>query len=552
MQHPLVPVTRARAGHSALLAVLLTIGLAVFAAYAGPYGGGDTQPASPTKPAVGGARAVPVVPTIPPPPVTASPGPTAAPLPRFARYGSPVPTGTVVVAGDRTAFVNLDTGRLEPVPGTGWPSQVVRTRSGLACVCVTMAVDAAGQVARVTISPIGSGSPAKSIFVGSYRGFADPARSQSEQDPAVLVSASSAAAGEKIYVSTAVRGRAAWELAIAVVSLDTGRVLQRLLVERVPLTRRVEHPAVAPSPASPVDAPTLATAGPPDVRLSPDGRHAMLAAWVETYSGPGRPHWLATLEGGLLRDVRPFSDKAGWMDTNGCVDEAFASPTTYYALCATWTSSPKLSWMKLDGTGHEISIEGIGSPNSFSVSGALDLARGKYYIWSPATLGVARIDLLGGRLEQMGRIQPPTTGSGDDGSLTGLAHALSGWIAPAAVGKTFLEPAVALSPDGSRLYGLGVTTPQNQTSGSTGIWVVDSATLSLVDHWRPNADLASVAATPDGRLVLVSGLAGVDADGRETDSRASLTAYDARTGEIRVVVGDLGSGWLYFPRELNR
>jgi hypothetical protein len=366
------------------------------------------------------------------------------------------------------------------------------------------------------------------------------------------VSASTAPDGRTIYVGTAVRGRQAWELSVAVVDLDAGRVVQRRVIDRVPLTRRVENPAVAPSPASPVDAPTFASAGPPDVRFSPDGRHAMLFSWLETDTGPGRPHWLATLQGGLLRDVEPFRDRADWLESNGCVDEGFASATTYYALCATWTASPKLSWMKLGGPEREISLEGVGSPNSFMVDGVLDAARGKYYVWSPDTLGVARIDLLGGRLERQVRITPAKTGTSDEGPLMGLAHALSGWLAPAAVAKTFLQPALALSPDGSRLYAIGVRNEQNRMSASTGLWVVDSATLSLVAHWEPTADFASVAATSDGRFVLTSGLPRADADGNENDWPASLTAYDARTGEIRLIAGDLGTGWVYFPREISR
>jgi hypothetical protein len=525
----------------------------VFAAYAGPYGRHDAGArATPARTGVGGARALPVVPTMPPPPPTTTPGPTAAPLPKFARFGAPVPGGRVLVMAEAYSFLNLDAGLLEPIPGAGWPSQVVRTRTGLACVCVRLTSDAQGSTARVSVSSIGAGLPRAMVSVGSYRGFADPARSQSEQDPAIAVSASTAPDGSTIYVGSAARGRQAWELSVAVVDLERGQVVQRRVIDRVPLTRRVENPAAAPSPASPVEAPTFASAGPPDVRFSPDGRHAMLAAWLETYTGPARPHWLATLEGGLLRDVQPFRDRAGWLESNGCVDEGFASARTYYALCATWTASPRLSWMKLGGPEREIALEGVGSPNSLSVDGVLDMARGKYYVWSPDTLGVARIDLLGGRIEQQLKLTPPTTGATDDGPLTGLARAVSAWVAPAALGKTFLQPALALSPDGTRLYAIGVNAPQNRISYSSGLWVMDSARLTLLDRWQPTADLVSVAATPDGRFVLASGLPSVDADGNENDWPASVTAYDARTGEVRLIAGALGSGWVYFPREINR
>ena len=110
-----------------------------------------------------------------------------------------------------------------------------------------------------------------------------------------------------------------------------------------------------------------------------------------------------------------------------------------------------------------------------------------------------------------------------------------------------MDPALALSPDGSRIYALA-TTATNMTEGSAssaGILVLDAWTLRLVGHWRPLADLVSIRVSDDGRFVYAIGSAG----GNDSGDRwqASLTVHDAGTGEVREIVGNLGDNWLMFP-----
>ena len=67
----------------------------------------------------------------------------------------------------------------------------------------------------------------------------------------------------------------------------------------------------------------------------------------------------------------------------------------------------------------------------------------------------------------------------------------------------------------------------------------------ILDQLRGSADIVAIALSHDGRLLFAEGLAGVDAAGAEQlDQGASLVVYDARNGQIRLILGQLGDGWL--------
>jgi hypothetical protein len=77
--------------------------------------------------------------------------------------------------------------------------------------------------------------------------------------------------------------------------------------------------------------------------------------------------------------------------------------------------------------------------------------------------------------------------------------------------------------------------------------VFDARTLGLVGHWEPRALLNSLAVSADGRFVYATGLPGFDLYGHEDGSPASVTVYDAASGEIQVIYGAVGNGdWVTF------
>ncbi|MEO8468725.1 MAG: hypothetical protein ABI573_03545, partial [Chloroflexota bacterium] len=151
-----------------------------------------------------------------------------------------------------------------------------------------------------------------------------------------------------------------------------------------------------------------------------------------------------------------------------------------------------------------------------------------------------RVDLASGTVSSS-KASAAAVPLGPVGVVATFGRALGNWIAPSAMAKNFLEPGVVASPDGTRIYAIGVV-PSNRTdSGSAGVFVFDAATLSVIGHWNPTADFASIAISADGRYLYAAARAGVDADGHAAPTSASITVYDTTDGSIRLIAGDLGS-----------
>lgn len=133
-------------------------------------------------------------------------------------------------------------------------------------------------------------------------------------------------------------------------------------------------------------------------------------------------------------------------------------------------------------------------------------------------------------------------GAADAGrfDLGGIGRAIAGWLAPSANAKTLLQPGLALSPDGTRVYAIGILPPQNYISGSTGVDVFDTTSMRQVDHWAPLGDLVSIAVSSDGRQVYLAASAATTAAGGATDAPGALFVYDAPNGRLHLIAGDLG------------
>jgi len=164
----------------------------------------------------------------------------------------------------------------------------------------------------------------------------------------------------------------------------------------------------------------------------------------------------------------------------------------------------------------------------------------KLYVWDPGTGTVTRVDLASG--EQ-------TTGKGIASADTGPLTALGNWLAPATEAKSWLRGALAISPDGSRIYAIGIkqAVGDRDVAGSAGVFVFDAATLEPITIWQPTADYVSVAVSADGSLVYAAGLPGVDARGGvKIAQQASITVFDTSDGSIRLIAGQLGGDALSF------
>jgi hypothetical protein len=165
------------------------------------------------------------------------------------------------------------------------------------------------------------------------------------------------------------------------------------------------------------------------------------------------------------------------------------------------------------------------------------------FLWNPSTLVLTRVDLESGDV---------TTGAATAASSRPFdpLTALGRWLAPSAAAKVLLSSGIALSPDGTRIYALGVepgATASDEFGGSTGVLVFDARSMANVGRWDPTADFVSLAVSPDGRFVYAAGSPRYSADGRVTNQPASVTVFDASSGEVRLIAGRLGNGFLVFP-----
>jgi hypothetical protein len=178
---------------------------------------------------------------------------------------------------------------------------------------------------------------------------------------------------------------------------------------------------------------------------------------------------------------------------------------------------------------------GPGAELALAVGTLLDTDRSLLYVWDPYVRDLDRIDLRTGLLTGNANAPEPA-----DDPTAAVLRAIGRWLAPPAAAKSFLFPSLVLSPDGKRIYALGVSGSMHDSQGSSGVYVFSTEPLAHMHRWDPTADFYSIAVTGDGAFVYASGLAGVDANGKATvDQGGSVTVYETATGNVHAVVGQL-------------
>ena len=541
-------VTRA-AGIAVAATVVLALA-AVWLTLPRIYPGGPPPPASggPVRPSAG-------APTMSPSTGSSSAGQT--PLPAIARFGA-LPTPSRIVVGTGTAYAVLDlaTGMLGP-SFAGWSdaySPLLALPDGgylsLSVATVTTATtdglrvglrfyDAEGSLtSSLPLRAAGIGSPgAPSGTAGEFIGRTDPAAgvSTSDQGSSAAIDGSVSPDGRYLYLGWAVRQPPAWRIGVDVVDLSDGSVVEAVRLPDVPSSQSGG----------------IVYAWAPHVLVAPDARHAVIrGTTVENAQGTDG-WWSAPLVGGRLGAPAPPATGTGTLDQcrEATVVEGFAASSTYYALCGTNGAPVVLRRVDLAGRpAGDTALPGlVGGQLPGETAVAVDRAHGTLYAWGPFTGTLVRVDLPTGRVSRNVTVPQPTAVSGGPPGLLGtLGAGLGRWLAPGAAAKVYLQPAIALSADGSRIYALGVngTSALDASAGSSGVWVFDTSTMRVAGHWAPTADFASIAVSPDGRSVYAAGMSGVDASGSQRPLQASVTVYDASDGSVRVIAGALGDAFL--------
>jgi hypothetical protein len=443
-------------------------------------------------------------------------------------------------SGNGARPLNLSTGESTAAVRTGeWRDRILAWPEGpWTCVCLDVTAIDGGERVIVKLSDILSPMRTVETELVTVEGQREKrARSVAGTTPdaesiPVATSASLSPDGALLAVGLAVRRPPSWERSLLIVDVPSREVVQRIELDPVPADERVEAWA-------------------PKVQFSYDGLRALVSLTVYTAGElSDERHFVAWIHGQLLnlKPVSGFGTKSATAD--GQCSEAspeLVGRDTVFGIChdANWTPRFLRSVDIETGRAMELDLGPVvkGSWPMTLVDGS------SLFLWDPFTHRVARVHIPSAKLDAAAVIEAPAAALEP---LDRFAWTLSAWIAPPAMAKIMLEPALVLSRDGRWLYvvamsGDGIADPGRAST----IHVLDAGSLTLRDTWTVEPDVVSIAIAPDGESIIV-GLLGEALELVAPD--ASVMVLDADTGKPRARYHRLGTEWpqLIEPSDLNQ
>jgi len=462
-------------------------------------------------------------------------------------HGGPALSEQLVVHGNADRILNLATGRIGPALTRNWADRLIDLGGGVyRCVCLERSTSRGLERVAIHLRDMtADGTIGRDITLGEYTGRPDPHVS-GDQGESVSITSAVDPRGQLLFLGRATRQPPRWTVGVDVVDLDAGRVVQSLS-----LWTSATHVGSGASAFA-------RYAWPPQIVVSPDGDRVVMQASVMTIGEIDRTaYWSAPVDGFKVGTLRRLPGGTDSLSGKDCRD-AFASfldRRTLFTVCVSPSEAGVVFVRRVTLDGRSLGDIDLSTtfPDTYLPGRLLDRASGALYIWDPFSLTIARVDLRTGTITRrvldravLATGRDPGTAHGAN-PVAGLARVLGRWIAPTAAAKVWLEPALALSPDGSRLYLLAVNGRDftDVDAGSAGVIVLDSTSLGVLDHWPPAADLVSIATSADGRLVYASGMPSAEVSGARTEP-ASVTVYDRETGRQVAFIGQLGEDWVMF------
>lgn len=468
-----------------------------------------------------------------------------SPLPKLLANGDPPSPFDVLVRTEQGDFasVNLAEGSIgRPLTGARLGSEIQQRADGtLMCLCLSESgiVSERPTVASVRLDHLtADGTVISSREIASFDGEPDPRDEGTivPDHPAHVLTAMAFSQGGRFgFVGWSLRAQPVWKNGLLVVDLQSGEIVSRRDLPDVTAgdgeSRRV------------LDAPRVVGSADADALVL--GR-----SWYEFT--PGGKDWAiytndvdafrVSFSGGTLGDPVAVPGMADCGDT---VRFGGALPDGGTWVACTRGRPFETIVRRVAGDGEILpDVRVAGEEGIEGDTTALSRDGAALFAWDPASATLTRIDLASGET----KTGEGLTAGADGGPLAALGR----WLAPVAAAKSFLRGSVIVSPDGSRVYAIGVKAGVDgwETNGSAGVFVFDAATLELIEIYQPTADFVSLAIGADGRFVYAAGLPGVDTLGRRrVDQAASITAFDTADGSVRVIAGQLGGGIISFRPE---
>lgn len=469
---------------------------------------------------------------------TSTPLPLATPLPTLEAYGTERPTERRLVYGSGQEILDLGTGTLRSF-GRGYEDVMWPIGDEFVCVCL-FREQGANASSGVTLQ-FGRFDQTGKRLVERDIVTLDDVVAVPEMSEGFNMTATLDAPGGRLYVVDAVRRPPAWTVELHIVDVETGELLDSAVIDRFPVDLEEPRPSAPPRIDGSVPDGVYAWAS--MVAAGPDGGSLFVTVAQSEVRGDQWTNrnleWFVPVREGKSGDARPLSADASLAPERWCIGRpTYADAEQVIQVCGpppTPDGGEFWSVRRLTTGGETLADWPIGASRADGSAAApvVDRVRRSVYLWDAFRHLVSRVDI--------------DTGRARDGVVDETA--LGGDRQPSGRGWIGVDPGLVASVDGTRLYAIGLSAGTGNAARSTGVWVIDADSLEIIDHWQPRALLTSLAVSADGRFVYAAGAAGYDADGNENQRwPASVTVYNATTGEIAVLYGAMGAGrWLGFP-----
>lgn len=523
--HSLVPVggrRRSRIALGAWLGTLLTVVVWVSAAGVG-------SPRSPQGPIAGGPAGSPstgVPNRTTAPEMSATQRPSGSNRAAVTVLEGPPPTGTIHLRdGAGLRPVDLASGGIgDRIGPASWPDRLLRLPNGsFVCLCQERREDNGTVRVELRLTKVfGSSLPPIGPIV-TVEGRRDPNARPDEQFEPIDTSAALSPNGRLMAVSVAALQATEWRRSVLVVDLEPVEIVQEIDLGTVPVRSSTGG--------------TVAYTWAPTVRFSPGGDVVLVGSTVVTGDEPSdEAHWIASVDGGrldVLRRIERLGAAGGRDDACPWASPAFADSSTVYSFCSHPNGGGlQVRIVSLDhgrpGSVRDVAL-GDHLPQGF-VGQLVEPATGALIAWDPFGGHAVRIDLPGARIEASTTVPRPE-------ASVGMFERLAGLIAPPARAKILLEPALAASADGSRIYVVAMDDAGPATPGSTSrVHVLDARTLEPLDAWSLDPGIVSIGVHEAG-VILASqpeGPGGIV---------SRITIVDPATGRTRAWFELLGMDW---------